>query len=80
MGFRAVARAAPSSNAASADGTAELASNERLAAILTAWERVIHVVQAARLTALSVAVLAVFERWSRGAQALSGGKTGLRGS
>jgi hypothetical protein len=80
MGFRAVARAAPSSNAASADGTAELASNERLAAILTAWGRVIHVVQAARLTALSVAVLAVFERWSRGAQALSGGKTGLRGS
>ena len=82
MGFRAVARAAPSSNAAGADGTAEHASDERLGAILTAWGRVIHVVQAARLTALSVAVLAVFERWLRGAQALSGGKTGLhvRGS
>jgi hypothetical protein len=80
MGFRAVARAAPSSNAAGADCTAEHASDERLGAILTAWGRVIHVVQAARLTALSVAVLAVFERWLRGALALSGGKTGLRGS
>jgi hypothetical protein len=80
VGPGAVARAAPSSNAAGADCTAEHASDERLGAILTAWGRVIHVVQAARLTALSVAVLAVFERWLRGALALSGGKTGLRGS
>ena len=57
-GFRAVTSASPSNAAAgtTADG------DERLASILSAWGRLIGLAQAARLTTLGIAALALLDR------------------
>jgi len=60
MGFRAVSRSAPS-NAPSSTAAAEEA-DERLRAVLGTWNRLIVLVQAARLAAFSIAALAVVDR------------------
>ena len=57
MGYRAVTSSAPSNTAGGASD-----ADERLAAVLATWGRLITMVRAARLAALGIAALALIDR------------------
>ena len=60
QGFRAVSSAAPSNAPSGGAGGSD--ADERLRAVLAAWGRLIAMVRAARLAALSIAALALIDR------------------